>query len=170
MSFGRAKTKPRQAAGAWRSKYFIRELLLRRLLLLVSALLAHVLALTSSLAAAHVFPALLHEDPRYFRRGTGGFWYRTGYAVSRVVVTHKDGGGTRFNFSEWMGNASAVAISSVMPSEKNSCSLSSERLAKGSTAIAMAPRGLDGELGAVAPRSSLAVEAVVVPTTGCAKV
>ncbi len=60
-----------------------------------------------------IFPALLHEDPRYFRRGSGGFWYRTGYAASRVMVTHKDGGGLRFNYSEWIGNASAVAISNA---------------------------------------------------------
>ncbi len=66
-----------------------------------------------NMLAEGIFPALLHEDPRYFRRGTGGFWYRTGYAVTRVVVTHKDGGGSRCNFSEWMGNASAVAISNA---------------------------------------------------------
>ena len=60
-----------------------------------------------------VFPSLLHQDPRYFRRGHGGFWYRTGYAVSRVILTQKDGGGTQFNFSEWIGNAGAVAISNA---------------------------------------------------------
>jgi hypothetical protein len=66
------------------------------------------------------FPAMLHEDPRYFRRGTGGFWSRTGYAVSRVMVTHKDSGGTRFNYSEWLGNASAVAISNAYyPDNRN---------------------------------------------------
>lgn len=56
-------------------------------------------------------PALFHEDPRYFRRGSGSKWHRLGYAVSRVVITQKDGGGSRFNFSEWVGNATAVAIS-----------------------------------------------------------
>jgi hypothetical protein len=59
------------------------------------------------------FPAMLGEDPRYFRRGSGNGWYRAWYAASRVFVTHKDGGGTRFNFSEWLGNASAVAISNA---------------------------------------------------------
>jgi hypothetical protein len=60
-----------------------------------------------------VFPVLLHEDPRYFRRGTGSIPSRALYALTRVIVTHKDAGGTRFNYSEWLGNASAVAISNA---------------------------------------------------------
>lgn len=60
-----------------------------------------------------LFPVLLHEDPRYFRRGSGTTILRMGYALSRVFVTHKDSGGTRFNYSEWLGNASAVAISNA---------------------------------------------------------
>jgi hypothetical protein len=60
-----------------------------------------------------IFPAMLHEDPRYFRRGTGPKWNRTWYALSRVMVTRTDAGGTRFNYSEWLGNASAVAISNA---------------------------------------------------------
>jgi hypothetical protein len=60
-----------------------------------------------------VFPVLLHEDPRYFRRGTGGIASRAVYALTRVIVTQKDSGGSRFNYSEWLGNASAVAISNA---------------------------------------------------------
>ena len=60
-----------------------------------------------------VFPVLLHEDPRYFRRGTGTIVSRAGYALSRALVTHKDSGGRRFNYSEWLGNASTVAISNA---------------------------------------------------------
>src|SRR5579862_3658852 len=55
-----------------------------------------------------IFPTILHEDPRYFRRGYGGFWSRTFYAATRVLVTKTDSGGTRFNFSEVLGNASAT--------------------------------------------------------------
>jgi hypothetical protein len=58
-----------------------------------------------------IYPVLLHEDPRYFRRATGPKLTRVGYALTRVLITHKDSGGERFNFSEWIGNASAVAIS-----------------------------------------------------------
>jgi len=60
-------------------------------------------------------PALLHEDPRYRRIGAtrGSKKYRTWYAASRVFVTRTDSGGTRFNYSEWSGNAIAVAISNT---------------------------------------------------------
>lgn len=57
------------------------------------------------------FPSFLHEDPRYFRRGRGSKWSRVGYALTRILVTRTDSGGTRFNFSEVAGNAAAVAIS-----------------------------------------------------------
>ncbi len=59
------------------------------------------------------FPVLLHEDPRYFRRGEGPKWSRTGYALTRIFVTRTDSGGTRFNYSEWFGNATAAAISNA---------------------------------------------------------
>ncbi len=76
-----------------------------------------------------LFPALLHEDPRYFRRGSGSTMHRIGYAISRVVVTQKDGGGTAFNFSEWIGNASAVAISNAYyPDNRNALDNSTKLL------------------------------------------
>jgi hypothetical protein len=60
-----------------------------------------------------IFPSMLHEDPRYFRRGYGSFWSRTFYAATRVLVTRTDAGGTRFNFSEVLGNATGTAISNA---------------------------------------------------------
>jgi hypothetical protein len=67
-----------------------------------------------------VFPVLLREDPRYFRRGSGSPIRRAGYALTRVIVTHKDSGGVRFNYSEWVGNATAVAISNAYyPDNRN---------------------------------------------------
>ena len=56
-----------------------------------------------------LFPSFLREDPRYFRRGTGSKWSRTFYAATRVFVTHTDAGTLRFNYSEVLGNAAAVA-------------------------------------------------------------
>ena len=58
-----------------------------------------------------VFPTLLHQDPRYFRRGTGSGWSRLGYAMGQIFWTHTDSGGTQFNYSEIAGNSAAVAIS-----------------------------------------------------------
>ncbi|MFZ0636107.1 MAG: hypothetical protein WAM08_11350, partial [Candidatus Acidiferrales bacterium] len=34
-----------------------------------------------------VVPSLIHQDPRYFQLGKGGFWHRAGYAVSRIFIT-----------------------------------------------------------------------------------
>jgi hypothetical protein len=60
-----------------------------------------------------VYPIILHQDPRYFRRGEGSGWSRLRYAVGQIFWTHTDSGGTQFNFSEIVGNSSAVAISNI---------------------------------------------------------
>jgi len=58
-----------------------------------------------------IYPTILHQDPRYFRKGTGSGVSRFGYAVKQIFWTHKDSGGTQFNYSEVVGNSTAVAIS-----------------------------------------------------------
>jgi hypothetical protein len=58
-----------------------------------------------------IYPSLLHQDPRYFRKGTGGNWSRLGYAAGQIFITHGDSGRTQVNFSELIGNSTAVAIS-----------------------------------------------------------
>ena len=60
-----------------------------------------------------LFPSLLHEDLRYFRRAKGSVLSRTGYAMSRILVTRTDSGHQRFNFSEVIGNSVGVAISNA---------------------------------------------------------
>ena len=60
-----------------------------------------------------VFPSLLHQDPRYFRRGTGSAFSRLAYSVGQIFWTHRDSGGTQFNYSEIIGNSTAVAISNA---------------------------------------------------------
>ena len=57
-----------------------------------------------------ILPSMLHQDPRYFRRGTGG-WSRLSYAIGQIFVTHGDNRRPQFNFSEIGGNAAAAAIS-----------------------------------------------------------
>jgi hypothetical protein len=57
------------------------------------------------------FPSLLHEDPRYYQLGKGGFGHRAYHAVNRLFVTRTDSGHERFNYSESIGNAVAAAIS-----------------------------------------------------------
>jgi hypothetical protein len=58
-----------------------------------------------------ILPSILHQDPRYFQSGQGGFWHRTGYAVSRMFVTRTDSGGRQFNYSEIVGSAMSASIS-----------------------------------------------------------
>lgn len=64
-----------------------------------------------------LFPVLLHEDPRYFRKGSGTFSSRLGFAVKQIFVTRTDAGGHRFNTSEWGGNALATAVQNVYYSD-----------------------------------------------------
>jgi hypothetical protein len=58
-----------------------------------------------------ILPSVLHQDPRYFQLGKGGFWRRTGYAVSRIVEIRSDAGRNQFNYSEVAGSAISAAIS-----------------------------------------------------------
>src|SRR5580704_15130198 len=60
-----------------------------------------------------VFPTLLHQDPRYFRRGEGTKLSRLAYAASRLFFTHGDSGSNQFNYSEILGAATSVAISNA---------------------------------------------------------
>jgi len=60
-----------------------------------------------------IFPTLLHQDPRYFRKGTGSALSRLGYSIGQSFWTHRDSGGTEFNYSEVLGNSAAVAISNI---------------------------------------------------------
>ena len=58
-------------------------------------------------------PIALHQDPRYYTLGHGGFFHRTAYAVSRLFVTRTDSGDRAVNFSELIGAGAAAGISSL---------------------------------------------------------
>ncbi len=60
-----------------------------------------------------IYPVMLHQDPRFFQRGTGSAGSRFAYAVGQTVVTHGDNGHIQFNFSEVLGNSTAVLISNA---------------------------------------------------------
>jgi hypothetical protein len=60
-----------------------------------------------------VLPTALHQDPRYFVLGSGGFLHRFGYAASRSVVTRSRDGRREFNASEIGGNAIAAILSNT---------------------------------------------------------
>ena len=61
-----------------------------------------------------VLASVLHEDPRYFRRGKEyRFWPRLGYAISRVAVTRTDSGKASFNYSGILGMGMGIALSNA---------------------------------------------------------
>jgi hypothetical protein len=64
--------------------------------------------------SSFLFATALHQDPRYFRMGPGhSLLHRTAYAVSRVVVTRSDFGGSTPNSSLWMGTLLARSLTNA---------------------------------------------------------
>jgi hypothetical protein len=61
--------------------------------------------------ASAVLPSVLHQDPRYYVLGSGGFKKRTLHAFSRIVLTRSDSGKQEFNYSEVFGAGIAATIS-----------------------------------------------------------
>lgn len=60
-----------------------------------------------------LMPALLHQDPRYFRMSSGPIHSRLWYSFTRSFVTKTDSGHRTFNFSEWGGASASVALSNL---------------------------------------------------------
>jgi hypothetical protein len=59
-----------------------------------------------------IVPEATHEDSRYFAMDRSkSFLKRTGYSLSRVLVTRTDSGKSTFNISEIGGSAAAVSVS-----------------------------------------------------------
>lgn len=60
-----------------------------------------------------VLPSLLHQDPRYFYKGTGTIRSRALYAISSVVICKGDNGRWQPNYSNVLGNLAAAGISNA---------------------------------------------------------
>lgn len=60
-----------------------------------------------------IVPVITREDTRYYTLGSGGFWKRTGYSLSRAVVTRSDAGHDTFNISEIVGAGAAAGVSNL---------------------------------------------------------
>ena len=85
-----------------------------------------------------VFPALFHQDPRYYYRGSGTVKTRLAHAVSSAFVTRSDSGRNVPNYSYLLGNMCAGALSNLYYPPGNR----GARLVFTNTAI-----GLAGRLG-----------------------
>ncbi|MGB7437331.1 MAG: hypothetical protein WBW49_18085 [Candidatus Acidiferrum sp.] len=68
---------------------------------------------TGSMLIYGVLPSVLHDDPRYFRKGRGKAWSRIGYAASRVIICRTDSGKTTFNFPSVFGQLGQATISAT---------------------------------------------------------
>ncbi|SPE39468.1 conserved exported hypothetical protein [Candidatus Sulfopaludibacter sp. SbA3] len=67
---------------------------------------------TQNFFAAGVFACLLHQDPRYFRRGTPSRLVpRALYSLSRIFITRQDSGRDAFNASNILGMAAGIGAS-----------------------------------------------------------
>jgi hypothetical protein len=60
-----------------------------------------------------VVPVIARQDTRYYTLGHGSFLKRTGYALSRSVVTRSDQAREQFNVSEVFGAGASAAISTA---------------------------------------------------------
>ncbi len=60
-----------------------------------------------------VFPAVLHQDSRFYTLGHGTLLHRVFYASTRTLVTRTDNGNETFNASEIVGAGAASGISSL---------------------------------------------------------
>lgn len=69
---------------------------------------------TQSMMTGAVLASLLHQDPRYFRRGSrSGVLARAAYAISRIGVTRQDSGKPAPNWSFLIGTGMGIGLSNA---------------------------------------------------------
>jgi len=56
------------------------------------------------------YSTIFSEDPRYYRLAHGSGKRRFFHAIEHVVVAKRENGKDEFNFCEWLGTASSVAV------------------------------------------------------------
>ena len=69
---------------------------------------------TQNVFSAGVFANLLHQDPRYFRKGPEfSVLHRVGYSLSRIAVARQDSGKQAFNASGIFGMMLGIGASNL---------------------------------------------------------
>ena len=75
-----------------------------------------------------LFPVLFHEDPRYFRKGTGHVSSRFLYAIASTVRCKTDAGNWAPNYGNLLGNLAAGGISNLYyPDSERGATLTVQR-------------------------------------------
>ena len=67
----------------------------------------------SRMIGSAILPSLLHQDPRYFYRGTGSRKARALYAISQAVICRGDNGKMQPNYSYVLGSFAAGGLSNL---------------------------------------------------------
>ena len=68
-------------------------------------------SLTDIMLEGAIFPSLLHQDPRYFYKGSGTTKARAAHVLYSLIVTKGDNGEWQPNYSGLGGNLASAAIS-----------------------------------------------------------
>jgi hypothetical protein len=68
---------------------------------------------TSAFFIFGFLPHILHDDPRYFRKGKGSVWSRLRYSSTRTVITRTDAGNATFNVPQVAGQLFQQSISTI---------------------------------------------------------
>ena len=67
----------------------------------------------STILGGAVLPSVLHQDPRYFYKGTGSISSRALYAISTVFICKGDNGKWQPNYSNVIGTLASAGISNA---------------------------------------------------------
>jgi hypothetical protein len=85
---------------------------------------------SSRFLGTYAFPSLLHQDPRYFRKGEGSAKSRMGYSITRGFVTRSDSGKSQPNWSNVVGKFASAGLSNLYyPAEDRGATLTLTRAA-----------------------------------------
>ena len=68
---------------------------------------------TGALIGDAILPSLLHQDPRYYYKGTGTIKARALYAIATVVICKGDNGRWQPNYSSILGDLASAGISNA---------------------------------------------------------
>ncbi len=75
--------------------------------------------LTSRMLGSAIFPALLHQDPRYFYQGSGSVRSRVLHALLATVVCRGDNGRLEPNYSRMAGSFAAAGLSNLYRAQQD---------------------------------------------------
>jgi hypothetical protein len=95
--------------------------------------------LTGTFIGGAILPSLLHQDPRYFYKGTGSFRSRFFYAIAFSVVCKGDNGRWQPNYSNVLGSLASGGISNIYypANDRDGAQLTFENAALGIAATAV---------------------------------